>query len=204
MTPHDVFKDYIETWEGGLSLDPDDAGNWYARKGRKPELVGSNHGVTAAALAAWRGSDAIAAADIAALTIDDAAQIAAALYYDQPGFDLLPWDPVVASIVDFGWGAGPVQATKLLQRMIGVADDGRIGPITIRAYRQFVASHGLERAAKQWQAARDIYYRLVVNVRPIMAKYRRGWMLRSAYFIPGTPWWLRFTTTMDTREAVAA
>ena len=193
MKPLDFFRDYIETWEGGLSLDPDDTGNWYARKGAKPVLVGSNRGVTGAALAAYRGTALITPTDIAALTLQEAALIGCKLYYDVPDFDLLPWDPVVASIVDFGWGAGPVQAAKLLQRMIAVADDGKIGAYTVAAYRQFIASHGLDEAARQWQRVRDDFYRLIVARRPVNAKYLKGWMRRSAYFAPATPWWKRFT-----------
>lgn len=193
MTREEFFRDYITTWEGGLSLDPDDAGNWFAARGCAPVLTGSKYGVTAAALAAFRGCASVGAGDISALTLDEAVRLGKRLFYETPGIDLLPWDGLVASMVDFGWGAGPVQAIKLLQRLVAVADDGQVGAFTARAYAQFVASHGLEGAAGRWQATRDGYYRTIVARRPVNAKYLRGWTRRSAYFAPGTTWWRRFT-----------
>lgn len=188
----EFFRDYIATWEGGLSLDPDDAGNWFGAKGCAPALIGSKYGVTGAALAAFRDCATITAEDIACLTIDEAARIGMRLYYRRPHIDRLPWDPVIASLVDFGWGAGPGQAIRLLQRMIKVVDDGRIGPVTIAAYQKYIASYGVEEAARNWQAARDDFYRLIAKKRPINAKYLRGWLRRSGYFAPGSAWWKRF------------
>lgn len=188
MNPHAFFLDFIKTWEGELSVDPDDSGNWFSG-----QLIGSKYGVTGAALQAYRGG-LITPKDIANLTIGEAADIGEKNYYRTPGFDRLPWDGVLPSVVDFGWGVGPGQAARVLQRLIGVADDGVIGPWTVRAYREWIASHGLEETARLWQKARDDFYRLVVAKRPINAKYLRGWMRRSAYFVPGGPWWKRFTT----------
>lgn len=188
MTPDAFFRDYIRAWEGGLSLDPDDAGNWYGGL-----VVGSKYGVTAAALSAWRKTANITAQDIRDLTLDEAVQIAQRLYYEQPRFNRLPWDPVIASAVDFGWGAGPTQAIKSLQRMVGTDADAQIGPATDAAYRAAVARAGIEGLAVTWQRVRDDFYRMIVERRPVNAKYLKGWMNRSAYFAPGSDWWARFT-----------
>lgn len=193
MTRAAFFRDYITTWEGGLSLDPDDSGNWFAARGCAPALVGSNFGVTGAALATFRGCDTICAGDIRALTLDEAARLGERLYYDEPGFTRLPWDAVIASVVDFGWGAGPHEAITLLQRMLGVDDDGAIGDATAAAYRRAVAARGIAHVADQWRAAREGFYRLLCTRRPSDAKYLRGWLRRTAYFAPGTAWWRRFT-----------
>lgn len=193
MTHEEFFRDYIVTWEGGLSLDPDDAGNWFASAGCRPVLTGSKYGVTAAALAAYRGCARIAPADMRALTIDEAVRLGQQLYYARPGFDRLPWDPLVASLVDFGWGAGPRQAATLLQRLIGIAADGAVGARTVEAYRRFVAVHTIAVAARTWREARDGFYRALVATRPADAKYLHGWLRRSTYFAPGGAWWGRFT-----------
>lgn len=183
-TIESFIQHFIETWEGGLSLDPKDSGNFY-----KGKLVGSKYGVTAAALAKYRNVSNITAADIASLKLSEAVAVGLELYYDEPDFDLMPWDPVVASVMDMGWGAGPVQAVKLLQRMVVCADDGHIGPRTVAAYEDYVVEHGLRQTAIDWCNIRYAFYDLIIARKPSNAKYRNGWRNRSAGFLPDTPFW---------------
>ena len=182
MTPEAFIADYISRWEGGLSLDKADTGNWI-----DGELIGSKYGVTGAALAKHRGVSAgsISAKQMADLTIDEAVAIGKELYYDAPGFGRLPWNRVTASIVDFGWGAGPVQAIKIMQRMIGAGDDGKIGPETIRKYGDWLEAS----KAEQWAERRNAFYDLIIKNRPANAKFRNGWRNRTAYFEPNSSWW---------------
>lgn len=187
MKPVDFIRHYIETHEGGLSLDPDDHGNWH-----RGVLVGSKFGVTGDVLAKARKVARVTPADMAALTIDEAVNIGLTLFYDAPDFDILPWDQAVASVLDMGWGAGPGQAIKLLQRMIGANDDGDLGPFTARLYRSFVASHGIEETARAYGRVRNAFYDSIIAIHPTNAKYRNGWRNRTASFLPGTPWWRSF------------
>lgn len=183
-TIESFIRHFIETYEGGLSLDPKDSGNFYRGK-----LIGSKFGVTGAALADYRNVVEISAADIKNLTLPEAVQVGLELYYDRPDFDLLPWDPCVASVMDMGWGAGPVQAIKLFQRMIVAADDGKIGARTVAAYQDYVLDHGLEQTAIDWCNVRYAFYDLIIQRKPTKAKYRNGWRNRSAGFLPGTTFW---------------
>lgn len=183
-TIESFIRHFIDTYEGGLSLDPKDTGNYY-----RGVLVGSKYGVTGAALADYRNVKAISAADIAALTEDEAIKIGVELYYDRPDFDLLPWNPVTASVMDMGWGAGPGQAIKLMQRMCGSNDDGKIGRYTVQGYEDYIVNHGIEATAKTWCDIRYAFYDQIIKVRPANAKYRNGWRNRSASFLPGTPFW---------------
>ncbi len=183
-TIESFIKHFIETYEGGLSLDPKDSGNFY-----RGVLVGSKYGVTGAALAEYRGVSQISAADIAALTEDEAIKVGVKLYFDDPDFDLLPWNPWTASVMDMGWGAGPGQAIKLVQRQIGANDDGKIGRYTVQAFEDYIVNHGLEAAARTWCDIRYAFYDQIIKVRPTNAKYRNGWRNRSAGFLPGTPFW---------------
>ena len=192
MTVDEFIADYIERWEGGLSLHKEDAGNYASGKAGVGPLIGSKYGVTPAALAQHRKVSAasITPAQMAALTMAEAVAIGRRAYYDAPRFDMLPWNRVTASIVDMGWGAGPAQAIKLLQRMIGVADDGRMGPNTARAYATWLEA----RQAEEWQGVRNAFYDLIIARKPKNAKFARGWRNRSAYFTPGDAggWWARF------------
>ncbi|TZG27586.1 glycoside hydrolase family 108 protein [Sphingomonas montanisoli] len=194
-----VIEDFIRTWEGGLSVDPDDTGNWFYEKGQKPVLVGSQYGVTGAALAAHRGVTRITPADMQALRIEEAVAIGVRAYYDKPDFDLLPWNQVTASLVDMGWGAGPGQAAKLLQRMVGASPDGQIGQRTAAAYHQFLREHPIEEAADLWAEQRYAFYDRIIATRPTNAKYRRGWRRRTDGFLPGTSWWAKWPEAL--REA---
>ncbi len=178
------IRHFIETFEGGLSLDTKDTGNFY-----RGVLVGSKFGVTGAALADYRGVKEISKADIANLTIEEAIKVGVELYYDRPDFDLLPWNPVTASWMDMGWGAGPVQAIKLMQRMIGVGDDGKMGRYTVAAYEDYLVDHGMEKTAQDWAEVRNAFYDLIIKKRPANAKYRNGWRNRTAGFLPGTAFW---------------
>lgn len=184
MTPQDFIRGYIQAHEGGLSVDPDDTGNW-----SHGVLVGSKYGVTGDVLAKYRNVPAVTAAQMAALTLDEAVQIGLSLFYRGPHFDLLPWDQCIASVVDMAWGAGPGQAIKLLQRMIGANDDGQIGPYTVRAYIDFVKDHGIPVSALSYADTRNMFYAQIIKARPTNAKYLNGWKNRTASFLPGTKWW---------------
>ncbi len=203
MKVDDFLRDYIETWEGSkkrgyLSLDPDDNGNYF-----KGALIGSNYGVTGPVLAAYRGVKSLSASDMKNLTLGEAVAIARKLYFDEPNFDLLPWNPAVASAVDMGWGAGPVAAVKILQRVVGVPADGRIGPVTVAAVAR-AAERDLTALANEYVAGRYVYYEKVIAAQPVKAKYRKGWRNRTNYFAPGGAWWRKwpFDTPVQPAEPV--
>lgn len=182
MTPRDFIAGFIGTHEGGLSMDPADNGNYTGGKRGVGALVGSKYGVTAAALAAYRGvpASSITKAQMAALSLDEAVAIGLKNYYQAPGFDRLPWNRVTASIVDKGWGSGPVQAVKLMQGMIGVKADGKIGPQTIAAYTDWLEAD----QAEAWARVR-IAFDTSLN----QPRFLKGWNNRTNSFLPGTAWW---------------
>ena len=184
VTPAAFIQGYIRAHEGGLSLDPVDRGNWH-----RGQLVGSNFGVTGDVLALHRKVAGVTAAQMAALTLAEAVTIGVDLFYDAPRLDLLPWNRLTASVLDMGWGAGPKQAIKLLQRTIAVADDGQLGLYTARAFAEFLRDHGEEAAARFYGQARNAFYDQIIAARPGNAKYRNGWRNRTASFLPGTAWW---------------
>jgi len=75
-------------------------------------------------------------ADVQALTIDDAVEIYQAEFIIKPGFSSI-LDPVLRwTVVDAAVNHGPKPATKLLQRALGVKDDGVLGDITRHAIYQ--------------------------------------------------------------------
>lgn len=202
QSPSQFIRGYIERHEGGLSMNPADNGNWFDpvryKKGLPQKrglgtLVGSKFGVTAYALARYRKVSNITAADMAALGVDEAVAIGVAFYYKEPKFDRLPWDRVVASAVDKGWGSGPKWGIKLLQRAIGgLVDDGDIGPATVAAYkawREKVSEDDAARAFAKQRRAYDLALTRDDGPNDPDIKFINGWNNRTDSFLPGTVWW---------------
>ncbi len=195
MSPQDVIADFILAWEGGLSLNKSDSGNYV-----NGALIGSKYGVTPMALATARGVPLakITAPVMAALTVEEAARIGMAHYFNVPKLGMLEWNRVTASIVDMGWGAGPGQAIKLVQRMVGTTADGQMGPATAKAYADYIAKHGEAAVAIQWAFIRINFYIDITEGRPANIGFLNGWTARTEYFTPTAAprsknWWQRFS-----------
>lgn len=153
--------------EGGFSDHPQDRGG------------PTNMGITWKALADWKGIDAAGLSadgrekllsDLTALTRREAAEIYRANYWlpmrcgDLPG-------PVALMLFDFGVNAGPRTAVKVLQRVVGVTDDGSVGPITLSAVRAADPLKLLDQLAE----ARLAHYRALAD----FATFGAGWTART-------------------------
>ena len=91
----------------------------------------TNLGITFAVLQKWRGK-AITKADVKALTRDEAGAIYRAKYWDIVRGDDLP-SGLDYAVFDFAVNSGPSRAAIYLQEIVGVAPDGKIGPLTVGA-----------------------------------------------------------------------
>ena len=106
-------------FEGGFVNNPKDPGG------------PTNLGVTQATLTGFLGRQA-SIADVKALTPDTVAPIYKQKYWDLIGGDDLPVG-IDLAVFDFGVHSGPSRGVVGLQRALSIADDGKIGPITIAA-----------------------------------------------------------------------
>lgn len=70
--------------------------------------------------------------DIKSLTVEQATDIYKKLYWDAVKGDQLPY-PLNLLVFDFAVNSGPVRAIKTLQATLKVAQDGAIGPLTLKA-----------------------------------------------------------------------
>ncbi|MDR3536714.1 MAG: glycosyl hydrolase 108 family protein [Acetobacteraceae bacterium] len=107
------------TQEGGFSDNPNDPGG------------ATNFGITLATLQATRGTP-VTVDDVRTMTRDEAVEIYRSNHWlparcgDMPaGVDLM--------VFDFGVNSGPRTAVKAVQRLVGVKDDGSVGPVTLNA-----------------------------------------------------------------------
>lgn len=106
--------------EGGLSMDPNDTGNWTGGKVGVGVLKGTKYGISARAYPE---------VDIANLTLDAAKLIAKRDYWDYFSGDSI--DAALAlGLFDCGFNEGVVEATRLAQRCLGITVDGVFGRAT--------------------------------------------------------------------------
>ena len=154
--------------EGGFVNDPDDRGG------------ATKYGITLATLHDWRGT-AVTAADVAALTIDEARAIYATKYFTRPGFDAVRDPALQEFLFDFAVNSGPGTATMALQTVLkqsGLytgAIDGGFGPLSRAALAKVTNQPALFFAVKC-----ERYELLLRDVggRPVDAKYAAGWANR--------------------------
>ena len=116
MTFDEAFETLIGH-EGGYSNDPRDPGgetNFGISKRAYPDV------------------------NIATLTLEQAKAIYLRDYWQRAMCDQLP--PAVAfQVFDCAVNSGIGQSIRFLQRAVGVADDGRVGPLTTRAVQRLDA-----------------------------------------------------------------
>lgn len=106
--------------EGGYSDDPQDAGG------------ATDHGITQKVFNGWLRSHGDAARDVRTITPDEVAAIYHDEYWSAVKGDELPAGVDIA-VFDFAVNSGVARAAIYLQEIVGVAPDGRIGPLTLAA-----------------------------------------------------------------------
>jgi lysozyme family protein len=125
-------------------------------------------GITQATLAAWRGGP-VSKAEVKALRREEAAAIYSARYWNAVRGDELPAGLDLA-LFDLAVNSGPSRAIRMLQGVLGVSVDGRIGPITLRAAHE---ADGVRLVRALCAARLDFLRRL--STFPV---FGRGWTRR--------------------------
>lgn len=77
----------------------------------------------------------------------------------------------------FGVNTHPITAIKLAQRIVGVAQDGVIGKVTIGALNSFDASVFSE----AFDVLEKEHYQKIVIAKPSKEQYLKGWRNRAEY-----------------------
>ena len=113
-------------YEGGYVDHPKDPGG------------PTNKGVTQAVYDNWRKSQNLSIQSVRAIADSEVAAIYKNLYWDRVSGDLLP-SGVDFAVFDFAVNSGVSRAAKTLQAVVGVTQDGVIGPATIQATKTYVA-----------------------------------------------------------------
>lgn len=158
--PFDAALAEVLKHEGGYVNHPSDPG------GR------TNRGITQRTWEAWTGKPA-SEADMRGLTMADVRPLYRKRYWDEVRGNDMP-GALALCVFDFAVNAGPARAARFLQRMVGAAQDGVIGPATIAAVDGYVSAHGVPAAVRAYQAARRDYYRSLAT----FPTFGKGWLRR--------------------------
>ena len=123
-----------ENFDASLSLVLKHEGGW-ADHPADPGGA-TNKGITLATYRNWLGRD-VTKTELRNIPDATVAAIYRSRYWNAVKGDDLPLG-VDFAVFDYGVNSGPARAAKALQRAVGAAADGKIGPLTIAA----VARHG--------------------------------------------------------------
>jgi Glycosyl hydrolase 108/Predicted Peptidoglycan domain len=154
----DACMPFIFKAEGGYSDNPADPGG------------PTNFGITLATLRAYEGAPNLTAEDVQKLTPAIAKEIYRTAYWNRMQCGALPAG-LDLEVFDFGVNSGPAESVKALQRLVGVTQDGSVGPITLAAVGQFNVGDLIGRFAQ----ARLAFYQSLN-----MPEFEQGWATRVA------------------------
>lgn len=120
------------------------------------------------------------------MSIDDALEVAKNVYWEKYWIPvqgkLLPTDELAATLLSFDVDDG-AEAVMLLQRCLGVGQDGGFGPVTLRA----VMAANPADLAQDLREAQESFYRALVVRNPAKAQFLNGWVARARVVYPNLP-----------------
>ena len=154
--------------EGGFVNNPNDRGG------------ATNFGITQQTLSEWRAGP-VTVADVEALTEAEARRIYLELYIVWPGFDKIADWRLRHLAVDSGVNHGQQRVIKWLQALVGVTEDGKLGPKTAAAINR----EGPGRMFNRLLARRIRWYGSLISSERSQAVFAHGWMKRAAGFLDG-------------------
>ncbi|MFC5740925.1 glycoside hydrolase family 108 protein [Dyella tabacisoli] len=175
MANFDMFFPTLLKFEGGFVNDPDDPGG------------ATNLGITMETFNRCANSllkIAPTLDNLRALTPAQAGVIYKAMYWDRIGGDTIALQPLAEIVFDFNVNAG-ANAGSLLQRVLNqlsdkppLAVDGGIGPATLARLAELDQTE----VYRRYKQGRVDYYNQLVERRPVMGKFLKGWLARVNAF----------------------
>jgi len=164
---------FVLRWEGGYVNHPDDPGG------------ATNKGVTQKVYDAWRAKNGKLPQSVKLLADEEMHAIYESGYWLPPRCDRLA-DALDLVQFDTAVNMGVGRAVRFLQTAVGAAPDGDFGPGTEKC----VANCDSGDALVTYCDAREAYYRRLVDKKPALGVFLKGWLnrlnaLRKAAGLPG-------------------
>lgn len=144
----------------------------------------TKYGITHKTLAASRGVPSVTAAQVKAMSLEEASAIYERSYWQQSGGDLLPVGLDYAAF-DFGVNSGPSRAVKALQKVVGARQDGVVGEQTLDAVRKYPG--GVSAVIRAYIEERMRFLRSLSGAQGFPAN-GRGWTIRVTGKDPKGQW----------------
>jgi len=98
-------------------------------------------------------------------------------YWKAAHCDYIP-DPLDLQVFDAAVNHGASRAKKMLQRILGVDEDGVIGRETMRALHDEVVCNGVEELAQRYLDERARLFDSIIRRDPSQAVFAKGWTNR--------------------------
>lgn len=165
MTRFDYCLIFVLSREGGYVDHKSDRG------GR------TNKGITQRVYSKYRKEAGLTDRHVKDITNDEITAIYRLKYWNQAKCGLLP-DPLDLYVFDSAVNHGPARAVKLLQRALGVDDDGLLGPKTIDALHEEIAAGQLSELCRNFLVIRQEFYDAIVENDPTQQVFADGWANR--------------------------
>lgn len=160
----DLYEDALEfvlRWEGGYVNHPLDKGG------------ATNYGITQDTYNVFTKG---AKKDVENITMFEVQNIYKT-YWKSAGCDDYPAE-VAFVMFDTSVNHGPERAKKMLQRLLGVKEDGIIGKITLAKLNDHVKLYGSKDTAVQLIEDREDFYKAIVKNNPSQKVFFKGWINR--------------------------
>lgn len=130
----------------------------------------TKYGITIKTLSSWR-KKTCTIDDVKNLTLNEAKQIYKDWYWDAVKGDSIRSYVVAFSLFDRAVNSGAPISIKLAQKVIGVTQDGKIGPQTINALNSFPENTFIEK----WAAETRAFYGRLIASDPTQEVFKNGW-----------------------------
>jgi lysozyme family protein len=150
-------------WEGGYTNDPIDPGGE------------TNFGITQRAWAKFRASNKTLPASVKDLDLHHAKAFYLSNYWIPLACDVINSQPMADALFSFAVNQGQGRAVKRLQGILGVNQDGVMGPNTIEAINKQIGDELCNKFCDETKK----YYANLIKKRPSLAKFENGWNNRA-------------------------
>lgn len=165
MAKVEILSPFLRKWEGGYVNHPNDPGG------------PTNMGVT---LNTWKaygydktGDKKIDASDIKNLNAEDFTYVLKVGYWNRWKGDSITNQAIANVLVDWVWSSG-AWGIKIPQRLLGVTQDGFVGPKTIEALNKQNPKDFLDKLYK----ARYDYLDDIIKKNSELSVFKKGWINR--------------------------